>query len=120
MSANNVTQADIAAVLQGLVKSFESDIAAMAQADLERHWHFEWNPSKSIEANTYQFHRMLELYGGFCRRWEERHHGSCCVVERVRDAYLMPKIRSFLADLQAHLPTHVAADKGNQTNQEGA
>jgi hypothetical protein len=39
---------------------------------------------------------MLNLYAGRCRRWEEMHHGSMSVVERVRDAYMMPKIRAFI------------------------
>jgi hypothetical protein len=39
---------------------------------------------------------MLNLYAGRCRRWEEMHHGSMSVVERVRDAYMMPKIKEFI------------------------
>jgi len=59
--------------------------------------HFTWNESASLEWNLYQFHDKLRLYGSFCRRWEGIHNGSCCVVERVRDTYLMPKIREFTA-----------------------
>jgi hypothetical protein len=46
------------------------------------------------------FYDMLRLYAGQCRRWEEHHNGSCCVVERVRDTYIMPKVREFADRLQ--------------------
>jgi hypothetical protein len=44
---------------------------------------------------------MLNLYQNKCRRWEEMHNGSSCVVERVRDTYVMPKIREWLAVIKA-------------------
>ena len=34
------------------------------------------------------------------QRWEERHHGDREVVGRVRDKYLMPRIRDFLVQLK--------------------
>ena len=51
---------------------------------------------RSKEWNLYKFSDALEMYKSRCRRWEEHHNGSSCVVERVRDKYLMPKIKDFL------------------------
>lgn len=99
---NQVTKEHIGEVLTGLARSFDDELAAMPEASLEQHWHFRWDASNAVEWNVYRFHDLLGLYGRVCRRWEERHHGSCCVVERVRDKYLMPKIRVFLAELAAH------------------
>ncbi|MEN3067868.1 hypothetical protein [Uliginosibacterium sediminicola] len=90
-----VTKEGIAKVLEGLVSSLNADIQQATQQDLEKYWHFNWDDSASLESNLYDFHKKLDLYGSFCRRWEETHNGHCCVVERVRDTYLMPKIREF-------------------------
>ena len=95
-----VTDEDIKGVLTGIIASSNADIQKASQQDLERYWHFRWNAGASLESNLYQFHKMLDLYGSFCRRWEETHNGHCCVVERVRDAYLMPKIREFAENVR--------------------
>ena len=73
----------------------------MASADLERFWFFRWDESAKLEWNIYQFTDLLELYRRQCRRWEEMHNGSVCVVERVRDKYLLPKIAEFARQLKA-------------------
>ncbi len=92
---------DIATVLKGLADRGNAGLRAMEQSDLEQYWHFVWDDSASLEWNLYKFHQALGLYGRFCRRWEETHNGSCCVVERVRDTYLMPKIREFTAMIES-------------------
>ncbi len=83
------------AVLRGLVKHDEGELQRMTSGDLEQFWFFKWNEKSSVEWNIYQFTDLLELYRRQCRRWEEKHNGSVCVVERVRDKYLMPKITEF-------------------------
>ncbi len=90
-----VTEESIAAVMNGIAAFARSELAQTTQAGLERYWFFKWNQTASLETNIYNFHKLLSLYGGQCRRWEEMRNGSCCVVERVRDTYLMPKIREF-------------------------
>ena len=45
-----------------------------------------WTTIKEI------YKRAVEFLG------EEMHNGSCCVVERVKDKYLAPKIRLFLQE----------------------
>ena len=69
--------------------------------ELDRYWHFKWDDTFSVAWNTYRFHSMLRLYQRQCRRWEEHHGGSCCLVERVRDKYVMPKVREFLIHLES-------------------
>ena len=94
-----VTEKDISYVITTLADSFDDELFRKTEAELEESWFFKWDDSKSLEWNTYQFTDLLELYGSFCRRWEEKHNGSCCVVERVRDKYLMPKIKQFVKQI---------------------
>jgi hypothetical protein len=86
---------DIGKAITGLMRAFDAEYAQMDQAELAGKWFFKFDPSISLERNMYLFHDRLALYAGSCRRWEEMHNGSCCVVERVRDQYIMPKIREF-------------------------
>jgi len=96
------TESNLKTVITSLNDAFSEKLFAKTQDELEEYWHFKHDPSASPEWNLYQFTSMLELYKSFCRRWEEHHNGHCCVVERVRDKYLMPKIRVFVKD---HVPT---------------
>ncbi len=88
-----------------IVSSDDAALAAMANDGLEQYWHFTYSETASPASNLYAFSQALELYGHFCERWESAHHGPVCVVERVRDRYLMPKIQAFVAMQQAHLST---------------
>ena len=92
----------IGAMLTAIVDAFDEELFATPEADLHNRWHFRWDNDASVRYNLYEFSDQLESLKGDCERWEERHNGSCCVVERVRDKYLMPKISQFLADLKAH------------------
>lgn len=92
-----LTDEDIGSAITGLMRRIDAEYAEMSEAELRDRWYFQFDPSRPLEANLYSFFGMLTLYGGSCRRWEEKHNGSCCVVERVRDKYLMPKIREFAA-----------------------
>ena len=96
------TKEDMGYVLTNLAKTFDDKLIALTERELEQRWYFKWDEKASIEWNTYKFSDMLEMYKRSCRRWEDNHNGSCCVVERVRDKYLMPKVREFLADLAGH------------------
>jgi len=96
----SVTPEAIRTVIADLSASFDAELFALDQAGLEENWFFAWSPLRSVAANLYQFYNMLRLYAGQCRRWEEHHNGSCCVVERVRDTYIMPKVREFADRLQ--------------------
>ena len=91
-----LTQKQLGDALVSLAAKFDEELFAKKETELDAaYWHFKWDASKSLEANLYNFTRMLDLYRLFCRRWEEHHGGHCCVVERVRDKYLMPKIKAF-------------------------
>lgn len=98
-----LTEADIGAALTGLLLSFEAEYRQMTKEDLEARWRFTFDPAKSLEANMYLFHDRLALYAGSCRRWEDMHNGRSCVVERVRDTYLRPKIQEFADQVRAYL-----------------
>ena len=93
------TEKDIGNVIGSLVSRFEDELFAKKMHELEENYFFKWDQSASLEQNTYAFHDMLSLYGHFCRRWEEHHNGSVCIVERIRDKYLMPKIKKFVEEM---------------------
>ena len=90
-----VTQEAIGEVMTGILSSVEAEFKAMSKDDLKKRWYFEHDPARSLAWTIYDFNKMLDLYSRSCRRWEEMHNGHSCVVERVRDEYLMPKIKEF-------------------------
>ena len=92
----DIDQKDIENVLTSLVKRSNDELFGKSQSELENYWLFNYSKSHSKEWNLYQFTKALELYKSQCRKWEEYHNGNACVVERVRDQYLMPKIKSFV------------------------
>ena len=91
---------ELASVISSMAEGFAKELFGNTREELETYWHFKWEDTQSSAWNTYQFHDSLRLYGGMCRRWEEHHNGSCCVVGRIRDKYLLPKIREFLVKLK--------------------
>ena len=93
--------AGLDAFCTGILRHADDELREMASADLERFWFFRWDESAKLEWNIYQFTDLLDLYRRQCRRWEEMHNGSVCVVERVRDKYLLPKIAEFARQLKA-------------------
>ena len=106
-----VTEKEIGDTIIALSKSFNDKLMEKSESELEEaYWHFKWDASTSLEWNIYRFCDMLKLYGGFCRRWEEAKHGSCCVVERVRDKYIMPKISLFANQISGRLKSNQRAE----------
>lgn len=96
------TKEQIGDVLTSLAARADSELMALEEAELAAQWYWRWEEGRSIEWNTYMFSDILELHKWRCRRWEEHHNGHCCVVERVRDKYVMPRVREFLAALATH------------------
>lgn len=96
----NINQDLIKDVVVSLEKGFSDELFSKTSEQLEEYWHFKWNDKRSIEANLYEFFDLLGLYERQCTRWEEHHNGICCVVERVRDAYLMPKIKQLASNIK--------------------
>lgn len=88
----------IAEVLTSIVERADKDLLALDEAEIAAQWFWRWESDKSAEWNSYTFSAALESYKRHCRQWEERKNGSCCVVERVRDKYLMPRVREFISD----------------------
>lgn len=91
-----VTPADIGAVLTTLGTRLDAELFSLRATELDTLWHFRWDLKRSLEWNVYEFSDQMEGFKRSCRRWEEHHHGPACVVERVRDRYLWPKIRAFV------------------------
>ncbi len=88
---------EMEAIFTGILSQAREELATMPQTELERFWFFKYDNNKSYEYNLYLFYDYLGMYSRKCRQWEELHNGNMCVVERVRDTYLMPKIREFVA-----------------------
>jgi hypothetical protein len=80
----------------------KSDLFAMSQRELLDSAPFSFEAGRNEAENLYRFVRDMIGYSSRCRRWEEHHNGSCCVVERVRDTYLRPRMIRFLEDMQRH------------------
>ena len=115
-----ITKKDIKETIESLHSIFQKELFECNQQDLEeKYWHFKYNEKLSLERNLYHFYDMLRLYGNFCRRWEEHKNGSCCVVERVRDKYLMPQINQFVKmvkEIESRTPPLDRTPNGNITD----
>lgn len=96
------TQEQIGDVLTAIAATADADLMALEEAELAAQWYWRWEEDRSVEWNTYKFSDILEMHKRQCRLWEERHNGSCCVVERVRDKYVMPRVREFLSALATY------------------
>lgn len=100
--SEEITPVMIGEVLAGVIAAADAELYAKQEQELAQCFYWRWEEGRSVEWNTYKFSDLLEMYKRQCRRWEEKHNGSCCVVERVRDKYVMPKVREFLAELARH------------------
>ena len=87
----------IGVTLTHIMENETKKLLGTLEKDLESYWWFKYDRTSSIDWNIYQFSECLESYKRNMRKWEEHHNGTSCVVERVRDKYLMPKIKEFRA-----------------------
>jgi hypothetical protein len=115
----------IAEVITSLAQCADDELYALSESQLAEQWYFRWDNSASDAWNLYEFSSMLEMHKRRCRRWEEHHHGSMCVVERVRDKYLMPRIKTFLFEYADRLATRLSemmdrSEMANLTKKEAA
>lgn len=92
-------------IMTNIVKRSDEELFALSEDELAAKWFYEWDDKYTTAWNIYEFSDQLEMYKRRCRRWEEHHNGSCCVVERVLDKYLMPRINDFAAELKKHTRT---------------
>jgi hypothetical protein len=95
-----ITKDNIEGVFDSILNNINAQIETMSVNDLEKYWAFKWDDSHSVEWNTYEFNESLYLYGKKCKQWELYHNGGGLLVERVRDKYLMPKIKEFLKKIK--------------------
>ena len=92
---------DLKSLFTAIWEETQTELRKTQQKELEnKFWHFKFDPDQSPAYNYYMFFQALEMYRKKCREWEEMHNGTCCVVERVRDTYLMPKIKQFIKDTE--------------------
>lgn len=67
----------------------------------EPEFYFKWKDVKNLTPHTiYEWFKALRLYSSSARIWEEQERGSTCVVERVRDNYLLEKCKELLDNLK--------------------
>ena len=96
----------IGEILAAIITSSDKELIELSEVELSGKWYWRWDESCSIGWNTYKFSDELEAHKRRCRRWEEKHNDSCCVVERVRDKYLMPRVREFVAEFSSRIKTN--------------
>ena len=79
---------------QKALKSVADSIISMKAE--EPVFYFSWK-DKDIDAKTvYEWLKAMETFRHSAREWEEQERGSVCVVERVRDKYLLEKCQELL------------------------
>jgi len=98
-----ITKETIENVIENLASCFDAELLSKKETELASEWYWKWDDNHGREWNTYTFSDMLEIHKRRCERWEEHHNGTCCVVERVRDKYLMSRVSEFLAALDAFM-----------------
>lgn len=91
---------DIGNVMANLAQTFDAELFALSAEQLREEWRWRWNPGASELGNVYKFFSHLGTHKYRCERWETHHNGSACVVERVRDKYIIPRIKELLEHLR--------------------
>jgi hypothetical protein len=95
----NITKEVLKENIEILSDSFDKELFLKSKEELEEYWNFSFDFENNDVLIFYKFYRALKLYENFCRRWENYNSGYVCVVERVRENYLMPKIKMFMERL---------------------
>jgi hypothetical protein len=99
----DLSEDDFQAVVDGFVEAARKELLSKTQEELVKYcWYFRYDPSKSKEWNLYEFTNCIDLYKESCIKWETHYNGYSAVVGRVRDKYLMPKIKEFYAALEEY------------------
>jgi len=96
---SDFTEETLKEVMTAMITTSDAKLFACTEAELPKLFYFNYDSKASQEWNLYQFSSALEPYKQKCRRWEEHYHGSCCVVKRVRDKYVIPQVKIFLKNL---------------------
>ena len=92
---------DLGDAIREMADRFRSELISKSQSELQAEWAWRWEDRLSTEQNVYRFFSALTTHQRRCRDWESLHNGITCVVERVRDTYLMPRISELLSELTA-------------------
>jgi hypothetical protein len=92
----------IGEAITSILTRSEAELLALTTEQLQEQWYFRWDNGASVEWNLYKFNDALAMFKRRCRTWEEHHNGPSCVVERVREKYLMPHIREIVSLLRGY------------------
>jgi len=91
------TENDLADVFTSVLTLQRDELIALSKEQLiVTRWYYRHDPNLPKYVQLYEFMECLNLYKKSCRDWETHHNGYVCVVERVRDEYLIPKIKEFM------------------------
>lgn len=93
-------QKDIENACYSILEKSRIELLSKSQEQLEEYWYFDFHKKASTEWYTYEFFKALDLYSSFCREWEEERNGCVCLVERIREKYILPKIRIYLEHIK--------------------
>ncbi len=97
---DDVSVAGIGKAIMQMAQTCDAELFALSTDQILAEWRWRWNPNASELGNVYAFFSQLSLYKYRCERWETYHNGSVCVVERVRDKYILPRIKELLEHLR--------------------
>jgi len=98
---NEQIQETMKVVCDSILDREQNELYSCSQEELDNYWFFVYDQTKSLTYNLYHFTECLTLYKSKCRRWEEHHNGISCVVERVRDKYIYPKLKEFESHIRS-------------------
>lgn len=91
-----MTQDAMEKVINSIIESQKKELFSKTQEELEYYWSYDFNNINAPKIKLYTFYDALKNYEYNCSQWEEHHNGSICIVERVREKYILPKIKRFL------------------------
>ena len=104
-------------IVPRLADAIDELLLAMTPEEIQAHWVWSWQEEASLWWNIYHFADTLELYKRHWEKWEEHHNGYICVVERVAEKYVKPRIDDFMRAMIANTSLK-GTDAGHQLLRE--
>lgn len=79
------------------IEQEDKELFSKTKKELKDMWYFSFeNNNHDSEIMLNDFYDNLKLYESKCFKWEIHHNGAVDIVRRIRDMYILPKIRMFL------------------------
>ena len=114
---DNKIKAAFGEILPRLIDAMDAQLLTMTPEEIQAHWVWSWQEEASLWWNIYHFADTLELYKEQWRKWEEHHNGYICVVERVAEKYVKPRVDDFVMMMIANTSLK-GTDAGHQLLRE--